>query len=130
MTRRNEETIRRTKDIEEMMDIGMKNVDIAHKTLLTEGYISRLRDRYNKKLEKENSSPIVYLEYIDHGVLDEGATAYNTPLLACIGQIIEEDATYFYIRQTWSKSLHKNLRLNMVIKSDIKKRIQLGNLKR
>ncbi len=125
MTRKNEDSAARIADIEAMIISGVLNIDIAHKTKLTKGRISQIRETLRKRIKKENEAPIFYFEYIDHAVYDNGANALNKPTLACLGQVVKEDSDSLYVRQIWSISQHKDVRFHVIVKSTIKNQVPL-----
>jgi hypothetical protein len=90
----------------------------------SKGYISQIKKEFEDKEVRGNGN-FVYIEYKDHLVVDNAESLHEPLILACIGEIFKESEDALYIKQIWNKSLDKEIRYNVIVKSTIIKQVFL-----
>jgi len=97
---------------------------ICEMTGYSKGYISQIKKEFEEKEDRGNGN-FVYIEYKDHLVVDNAEGLHGPLILACIGEISLETDDALHIKQIWNKSLGKEIRYNVIVKSTIIKQIYL-----
>lgn len=99
--------------------MGKDDTEIGRAEDLTPGRVHQLRDKWRAEKDKESHFPYYHVEFLDHS-MTKGIEQKSPSELAIVGQLVKETKDAYYFRQTWSKTLAKDINSVIVIKSTIK----------
>lgn len=111
------------KQIETLILAEKGTKEIAEEIGCSEALVSTIKRKLFKELKKLNNP--VYIEYLDHAVVDRRPNVTEPPILACIGVIDQETDEALIVKQIWSKTTRESFRHTVIVKEAIKKIIQL-----
>lgn len=113
--------------IESLILQGKGTSEIAQEIGCSEALVSTYKRELYQELDKLDNP--VYIEYLDHAVVDRKPDVTEPPILACIGVIDKENDDAIILKQIWSKTTRESFRHSVIVKKAIKKIIQLKKVK-